>query len=275
MPTTHPPRVCRLGDLLILALAVAGLLPACAASPAGPELGRAQAMQAAARDSELARLKQELRDKEAQLAALAKRAPRGSELAQLALALIEKETLIAALEKKYNEAVQEVVRTKAKLHSLESKAEAASTMAEAEVALKALRAKWVSLKGDPDVGRAGQLLEMSAREFRNENYGGALYLASQAKALVSVGQDRLTDRAQRPIVAGEVPFALPLPLQAAATSNVRQGPGLDAAVAFTVARGAFLVGHSYKGEWVRVEDEAGRAGWIHQTLVGRRPAARP
>lgn len=192
------------------------------------------------------------------------------ENAKLNLAVLEKETQIKELEKKYDEAVQEVVRTKAKLHSLESKAEAASTMAEAEIAVKALKARAAGQKDNPEVIQAKHLLEMSAREFKKHNYGGALYLASQAKGLVHIGQKRLMGREKIAMVSGEVLFALPLPLEVLAKSNVRQGPGLDFDVLFTLEKGTPLVGHSYKDDWVRVKDEDGRGGWVYQTLVGGR-----
>lgn len=196
--------------------------------------------------------------------------PAERKIAKLRLDFLEKETQIKELQKKYDEAVQEVVRTKAKLHSLESKAEAASTMAEAEIALKALRARVAGQKEGPQVIQAKHLLDMSAREFKKHNYGGALYLASQAKGLVHMGQGRLVNREKIPMVSGEVLFALPVPLELLAKSNVREGPGLDFEVLFTLKKGTPLLGHSYKDEWVRVKDEDGRGGWIYQTLLGGR-----
>lgn len=192
------------------------------------------------------------------------------ENARLNLGVLEKETQIKELKKKYDEAVQEVVRTKAKLHSLESKAEAASTIAEAEIALKALRARVAGQQDNAEVVQAKHLLEMSTREFKKHNYGGALYLASQAKGLVHIGQKRLMGREKIAMVSGEVLFALPLPLEVLAKSNMRQGPGLDFDVLFTLEKGTPLVGHSYKDDWVRVKDEDGRSGWVYQTLVGGR-----
>ncbi len=189
-------------------------------------------------------------------------------IAKLKLTLVEKETQIKALQKKYDEAVQEVVRAKAKLHSLESKAEAASNMAEAEIALKALRT--AGHTDGPEVIEAEHLLKMSAQEFKKHNYGGALYLASQAKGLVNIGWGRLMGREKIAMVSGEVLFALPLPLLVLAKSNVREGPGLDFEVLFTLEKGTPLFGHSYKDEWVRVKDADGRGGWIYQTLVGER-----
>ena len=68
--------------------------------------------------------------------------------ATIELFLLEKSEQIKELNKQISlqqktldETIQEVVRTKAKLRSLESKAEAASNLAEAEIAHKALKAQ--------------------------------------------------------------------------------------------------------------------------------------
>ena len=111
-----------------------------------------------------------------------------SEIAKIRLQVLEKEAESKALEERLNiqqvmldEAIQEVVRAKAKLRSLESKAEAASEMAEAEIAVKALKVTLKDKGEDSEIVKAEQLLKMSVKEFQKENYGGALYLTSQAK----------------------------------------------------------------------------------------------
>jgi SH3-like domain-containing protein len=111
------------------------------------------------------------------------------------------------------------------------------------------------------------LLDMSAQEFEKENYGGALYLASQAKSLLTMNQGRPVSREQLTPVAGEVPFATPLLLQIAKTSNVREGPGLEFRVVTTLEKGTRVTGYSYKGQWVRVQGDHGLSGWVFQTLV--------
>ena len=66
------------------------------------------------------------------------------------------------------------------------------------------------------------------------------------------------------------PFALPLRLQTTGRANVRDGPGANYKVLFTLEGGAAIVGYSYVDQWVRVKDDNDRSGWIHQTLIGRR-----
>jgi hypothetical protein len=208
---------------------------------------------------------------------------REAEKAKLQLRLLERDAQIWQLEERLNsqqlmldDAIQEVVRAKAKLRSLESKAEAASEMAEAEIAVKALRAKLKGQEQDPELIQAQELLKMSAREFRKENYGGALYLTSQAKGHIRAGQIRLGGREKvshmkrLPPIRGEVLFALPLPLQAVKTSNLRKRPDLKSEVLTTLQKGTPLIGYSYIGQWVRVAREDGTSGWVFQTLVGGR-----
>jgi hypothetical protein len=173
----------------------------------------------------------------------------------------------ALLEKKLDEAIQEVVRAKAKLRSLESRAEAASNMAEAEVALKDLKTRLSGQEKHLEVSQAEYLLEMSTQEFKRENYSGALYLTSQAKSLVKMGQDRLTHQDRPPKRPDPVVFVVPLRLQVLKRSNIREGPGLEFPVLCTVEKGSSVTGYSYQGEWVQVKSEDDREGWVFHALV--------
>ena len=171
-----------------------------------------------------------------------------------------------------NEARQEVVRAMAKLQTVASRAEAASALAEAEIALQTVRAAAGDQAGPPpELAQATDLLQQGTAEFGRQNYGGALYLANQAKSVAGVGKARPGDPVRAGLRPGETPFAAPIRLQAAARGNVREGPGSAFRVLFTVEAGAPLVGHSATDQWVRVTDDAGRGGWIHITLIGRRP----
>jgi hypothetical protein len=192
---------------------------------------------------------------------------------KLQMRLLEREAQLSrlrvreeSLQKKIDDAILEAVRAKAKLRSLESRAEAASTMAEAEIAMKTIRGRTPERQKDPELLQVERFLEMSAKEFEKENYGGALYLASQAKNLLTVAQGPPVRGEQLAPVAGEILFAAALPLQITKTSNVREGPGLDFRVLATLEKGTRVTGYSYKGQWVRVRGD-GLSGWVFQTLV--------
>lgn len=192
-------------------------------------------------------------------------------VARLELLLLEREAQIRDLQARLDEARREVVRTMAKLQTVASRAEAASAIAEAEIAIQSWSAS-AGPESASEIAQARQLLSESSAEFDRPNYGGALYLANQAKSLVRTGQGAGpgVQDSRRP---GETAFAAPLPLEATTAGNVRDGPGMGFRVLFTVHRGASLTGYSLAGEWVRVTDEMGRSGWIFLTLVGRRSTA--
>ena len=171
------------------------------------------------------------------------------------------------LEKKLDEAIQEVVRAKSKLRSVETRAEAASNLAEAEIALKAIEAQANGDGANRGLPQARQLLKRSAEEFKKENYGGALYLADQAKGLLRSGETRAANRERLAVVEGESPFEAPMPLRLTKDGNLREGPGLEFKVLATLPSGTKLVGLSRKEQWVRVRDERGLAGWVFKALV--------
>lgn len=171
-----------------------------------------------------------------------------------------------------DEAVVEVVRTKAKLRSIESRAEAASSITEAEIALKGLKENMAVAEDEPpeDYLKAEALLRMSTNEFKKENYGGALYLAGQAQGHIRAIQSDLSHRADYSLSPGEVPFAQPLPLKVLTRSNLRQGPSPRSKINRMLDEGTMIIGYSYKEAWIRVHTEDGSQGWIFQTLVGGR-----
>lgn len=186
------------------------------------------------------------------------------------LRLLERDVQLAELQAQLDETRKEVVRNMAKLQSQASRAEAASGIAEAEIALESL--------GRAEGGRAlteyvqtESLLAQSSSEFDSENYGGALYLATEARAQARSGQTRLRSGVGQTLRAGEALFAVPVPLRTSGRSNIREGPGLNFGVLFTLEADASVVGQSHTTQWVRVVDDQGRGGWVFHTLV-RGPA---
>lgn len=195
---------------------------------------------------------------------------------KLTLDLLTKESEVQDMEGRLSDrqgeldkAIQEVVRAKARLRSLESRAEAASQMAEAEIALEALEA---GSKGSRqmELEQIRQLLAMSAEEFDKENFGGALFLSDQAKTRIQGTQMRLRARDEVETESGEVPFAVPLSLRVVKPTNLRERPGLGQKILATLAVESPVTGYSHKGEWVRVKAEDGTRGWIHQSLLAGR-----
>ena len=191
--------------------------------------------------------------------------------ARLELKALEQEAQIAELQSRLDDARREVVRAMAKLQSLATRAEAASGMAEAEIALQGLRSANGNNSPSPEYGQASALLQLATTEFDQQNYGGALYLANEAKNVAAAGRGRAAGDDRTAMQKGEVPFALPLKLETTGRANVREGPGASFKVVFTLEASVPIVAYSYVDQWLRIKDDSSRSGWIHQTLIDRRP----
>jgi uncharacterized protein YraI len=188
-------------------------------------------------------------------------------IARLELQVLARDAQIEDLQTRLDDTRAEVVRAMAKLQSGASRAQAASAMAEAEVALQSMRSG--TAQEPPEAGQVRGLVKQSATAFDKANYGGALYMANQAKTVASsysglLGANREEAR------PGETLFAVPIKLKTTTKGNVREGPGTNFSVTFSADANSSITAYSYADEWIRVSDDStGRAGWIHRTLVSR------
>jgi hypothetical protein len=181
---------------------------------------------------------------------------------RLELRVAEKDARIEELESRLEAAQTEVVRILGRAQGTASRAEAASGIAEAELATQSPRGA-----SGADLAQARKLLQQGSEAFNAGNYAGAVYLANQAKALVAPSRRAaVTDAPARP---GEKTFASPVRFKAARRANIREGPGPGFKVLFAVKAGVTLTGYSYTDQWIRVADELGRAGWISKELLSR------
>ena len=94
------------------------------------------------------------------------------------------EERLAVLQRDLEATETEVIRTKAKLKGIETKAEASSAIAEARILL--LRRK-DEKKRTADIARAEEKLERAERQLREGNYGASVFFALQAQELLENG----------------------------------------------------------------------------------------
>jgi uncharacterized protein YraI len=189
-------------------------------------------------------------------------------IARLELQQLASDAQIEDLQTKLEDTRAEVVRAMAKLQSVASRAQAASAMAEAEVALQTMKS---GSQQDPpaEADQVSRLVRQAAAEFDKQNYGGSLYLANQAKTVATSYRGRLAVAGREGARPGETPFAVPLKLVTTTRGNVRGGPGTTFPIVFAADSGTTLTGYSYLDEWIRISDDGGRGGWIFRTLVSR------
>jgi hypothetical protein len=186
------------------------------------------------------------------------------------LRLLDKDAQIEELQTQLEEARREVLRSMAKVQTLATRAEAASAMAEAEIALQTLR-RSAGGQAAPEVAKATKLLQDATNEFNRQHYGGALWLANQAKNQAGLGRSRFSGGDPAALRPGEQLFAVPLRLQTVGRSNLREGPGTGYRMLATLDAGRPLTGFSYVDQWMRVADDSGHAGWVFYNLVRKRP----
>jgi hypothetical protein len=182
-------------------------------------------------------------------------------VANLELQVLEKDAQVEYLQDQLDEARREVVRSMARLQSVASRAEAASGIAEAELALQSM----------PDRADIRKLTELASAEFENENWGGALWLANQAKSAALDARGELTEVDRGALRPYERSLAMPLPLETTRGANVRSGPGTGFGVLYTLPPQSRVVAYSSAEQWLRIVDDSGRRGWISQSLIRGRP----
>ncbi|HEX7237739.1 MAG TPA: SH3 domain-containing protein [Gammaproteobacteria bacterium] len=184
-------------------------------------------------------------------------------IASLELQLLEKAAEIDQLQEQLDEARREVVRSMARMQSVATRAEAASGIAEAELALQSMPANVAA--------RPRQLTEQASDAFEKANYGGALYLANQAKSAALAARGQIAEVDGDSLRPEERALALPLQLETTTGANVRSGPGTGFGVVYTLPARSRVVAYSSAEQWLRVVDDSGRRGWISQNLIRGRP----
>jgi len=236
---------------VVVALSASACLTTGKKQPSGRPETPAQKL--AGRDATILHLKEEIGQQTSELAA------KDALIKQLEQWLLSQQRML-------DDAMQEVVRVQAKQRSLESRAEAASEIAEAEIALKSLRDK-AAETNRPELANAEQLLTRATGEFDKQNFGGALYLIGQAKSQIKMGELRLSEQHRAEEGEAEMPFVVPLSLTLNARGNLREGPGQDFKVLVTLNPGTRITAYFTKGAWMRVEIDGGMSGWIGRSLV--------
>jgi len=149
----------------------------------------------------------------------------------------------------------EVIRTKARLQGLETKADSTSVIAESRVLLRRFQEQRART---PALVRSQELLDRAEQTLEDGNYGAATFLALKAQELLK-DERRSGDSADRPAPKRHYTVKVEL-------ANLRQEPVRSAPVAGRVRKGDVLEASAQRGDWlqVRIGDQS---GWIYRELV--------
>jgi hypothetical protein len=200
--------------------------------------------------AEVARLRQELANREAELRDL-----RSQQREQ-----------VRALQ----ESTKQAARAKTKLRRLATQADTASYMAEVEVGLETARAATPAASPPPLLDLAQDILDASALPYAQAEYGTAVELATQAEQLIQIVTREPPGAGTNGRRGSEVALETPLPLRLKAGASLRREPRDKAPAVASLAEGALVTAFAWRENWFRVETEDGASGWIAETLATRR-----
>lgn len=168
------------------------------------------------------------------------------------------------------ESSRQAVRAKVKLRRLASQADAASAIAEAEVALGSARASPTGAAAPSLLGLAEEILKASEPPFAQGDYDGASDLAAHASQILTAALEPAPRASGRGRPAHELAFESVIPLRVKSESVLRQQPADRSATAGALKEGTLLVAVAARDQWLRVETDDGRSGWIAPGQLGTR-----
>ena len=237
----------------VLCLALSGCItppPAVSPAPVGAMVPESTCSSCDQQTREIARLRQELAGREAELRDL-----RSNQREQVMV---------------IQESTREVTRAKVKLRRLATRAETASYVAEVEVALESLRTSLDGASTSPLLELAQAIITSTAAPFAHADYGTAMERAAQAEQLIAAAADNRVRSRSRPRQSGEVLLQVSIPLRMTVEGQLRREPRRTAAVASLLKKDTPVVARAYTGSWMRVETEGGPSGWVEQVKLGAR-----
>lgn len=190
-----------------------------------------------------------------------------NEVAKLELKLLEKQAEINQLQLSQQNAIREAVRTKAKLRSRSSKAEAVANMVETKMALKAIKVEQINEQEKRILKQANALIEMSDKALDEGNIDGASFLSSEARQLILNINLQKSSYDQADKGMAKIIFLTPLNMKTIKKSNVRVSPDLEGRILYKLERGQQVKALAHTDKWIHIEDSRRRKGWIYYQLL--------
>ena len=193
------------------------------------------------------------------------------EIERLQQLLTEKEGLIRNLNarqqdqvKALQETTSQVTRDQVRLRRLATQPGAASSIAEAEVAMASLKLSHIT---EPQQTlQAQRLLDAATASYAKGNYGTAMDHAAQTQEFLDMVKDNHTRKASDPRLA-TVSFNAPIPLRAKSNINLRREPFGGGVKLGALKKDSALTAQAYLGDWLHVQTSDERSGWVLNTLV--------
>jgi SH3 domain-containing protein/uncharacterized protein DUF4398 len=170
------------------------------------------------------------------------------------------EERVALLQRDLELTETEIIRTKARLKGIETRAEASSAIAEARILAGRLdpkaRAATLSLCNE-NIAKAEQQLTQV-------NYGAAVFFAMKAQDIAKKAQEA-SDPARHAAEEEHAPPQTSYKVKAKG-ANIRKGPETTEDVLAEAPEGTVLEASAVKGDWVKVTYN-GVTGWVSRSVL--------
>lgn len=250
-----------------LVLVSAALLGACASTtPPGASVPPPGVRPPPGHQEELASARETitaLQQEKARLEKMLKKVRRQNR--DLKLELLDRTALARQLEAQREQAIEEVVQTKARLRSRQSKAEAVANLAEVKLTLQGAAENGTTPESMQALAQARELIDMAEQALDEDNLEGASYLMAQARELLSASPGNGSAATGRR--KGEILFSIPFDMEVRRKGNVRLEPGLQSEVLFQLGSGDRVLVLGRRGTWLHVRTGDNRTGWMHFNLL--------
>ena len=169
-----------------------------------------------------------------------------------------------AREREREETTVQAARAEVKLRRFATEADAASRLAEVEVALETLQARPGA--GDrPLQALIRPLADMAEDSFKQGEFNAAVERSTQARQLIDMllANDAASDQGAAP----ESAFKVAVPLRIKVDTRLRSQPDTRAAVLGVLPATTPVTALGYHGLWLQVQTPDGDTGWISSELV--------
>lgn len=171
------------------------------------------------------------------------------------------EERIALLQRDLELTETEIIRTKARLKGIETRAEASSAIAEARILAGRLDAKGRAAT----VALCNENIAKAEQQLSQVNYGAAVFFATKAQDIAKKAQEASEPTRVAP-ADDERPAPQPSYKVKAKSANIRKGPDVAEEVVAEAPEGSVLEASTVKGDWVKVT-YAGVTGWVSRSVV--------
>lgn len=200
-----------------------------------------------------------------------------SEIERLKQLLAEKEALILNQQahqqdqaKELQATTRQAARAQIKLSRLATQPDAASTLAEVEVAMEALKSTQITAPQQTLQTQAQRLLDAANAAYTKGEFANAVDRATQSREIIDMVKEHRAVKAassRRVTVA----FQAPIALRTRTDCNLRSLPNGHAAILTILKKDSPLTALAYRNDWLQIQTEQGHTGWVLNTLVEARP----